>query len=160
MKAALLFLCSLFLTGCAFSGLHDPFGAYAARVAVEDRRAAAQETIARYDHDARIAEAENDAWARVGSARAWANTLPLLVLLGGATVVVVVYIRWNGRITLARMRYGFLPTRRPQGVSATLADLQQLAARRNQHIQVVGGVALLIDNETGTVVKRRQIAQQ
>ena len=127
------------MTGCgAFSGLQDPFGAYAARITIEDQQAATQETIARYDHDARMVEAQNATWPR-SSARAWANSLPLLVFLAGATMIAVVYIRWNRKVTLAWMKYGYLPALcpTPRGVPTTLSAYS-MAAKRNQQLKVVG----------------------
>jgi hypothetical protein len=163
-----LIMTLLLLTGCfSVDGWKDPFGAYAARVTIEERRAASREAVARYSRDARIAEAENAAWAKVSAAWAWAWTLPLLAVIAGASVIVVVYIRWNGRVTIARMRYGYLPKPPdlprvlPKAPSErpTLAELQKLAANRNQHVEISGGVALLIDNETGEVIKRRRLLE-
>jgi hypothetical protein len=150
----------LVLSGClSVSSFKDPFGAYEARMTIEARRTEAQETMARYERDARIAEAEQAAWARVGSARAWAGAVPLLGFLAGVTVIAVVYIRWNGRVTLARLKYGYGPFFQFQTptLPATLSALQQQAAKRNQQVRVVGGVALLIDNATSRVVKRRRL---
>jgi hypothetical protein len=166
MKRYFFLLAVMFLLASCFSadGWKDPFGTYAARLAIEERRAASRETVAHYDHDARVAEAENAAWATVSTARAWSWTLPILAVIAGVSVIAVVYIRWNGKVTIARIRYGYLlkppellrvlpkePGRRP-----TLAELQELAANRNQHVEISGGVALLIDNKTGKVIKRRR----
>src|SRR4030095_1006822 len=153
------------LVGC--NGLKDPSGAYDARVRIEERQAASRETVARYERDAQIARAENAAWAKVSTARAWSWTLPMLAVIVGASVVVMVYIRWNGKVTIARMRYGYLPYTplRPRGLSTahlgqpTLDELQALAASRNQRVKIVDRVALLIDNETGEVVKRRRLLE-
>ena len=156
------------LVGC-FSpeALKDPFGAYDARVQIEDRRAISRETVARYERDAQIAGAENAAWAKVSTARTWSWTLPILAVIVGASVVVVVYIRWNGKVTIARLRYGYLPHAplEPWGLShappgqPTLEELQTLAASRNQRVKLAGGIALLIDKGTGKVVKCRRLLE-
>src|SRR3954468_10797215 len=111
----LFYLGVLCFAACMLSGgfvvpsLKDPFGAYEAKVTINDRNAAARETIARYDRDARMAEAEQAAEAKVNTARAWTGMLPNVVLLVVIGAIVVVYIQWNGRITLARIKQGALP---------------------------------------------------
>jgi hypothetical protein len=146
----ILVLCMMgMLTGCfSVSSLKDPFGAYEAKV-----------TVAQYDRDARIAEAENAAWASVGSAQAWSNTVPTVALIVGVSVAVVVYIHWHGRITLARVQSGELPQpwTRPQVGDAHLEELKTIAAQRNQQFKVVNGIALLIDKKTGAIVKQRPL---
>lgn len=147
---AILVLCMMgMLTGCfSVPSLKDPFGAYEAKV-----------TIAQYDRDARIAESENAAWASVGSARAWSNTVPTVALILGVSVAVVVYIHWHGRITLARVQRGELPQRRtrPQVGDDCIEKLKSIAAQRNQQFKVVNGVAFLINKSTGEVVKQRAL---
>jgi hypothetical protein len=155
---ALLFLAACTLSGCfVVPSLKDPFGAYEAKVTMNDRNAEARETIARYDRDARMAEAEQAAEAKVNTTRAWTGMIPNVVLLLIVGVIVVVYIQWNGRITLARIEWGEIPARPqpPQIAQPNLDQLKAIAARRNQHFKVVNGVALLIDKDTGEVVKRR-----
>ena len=135
------------LTAClSMSSLKDPFGAYEAKV-----------TIAQYDREARIAEAEQAAWAKMGSARAWSNIVPTVALILGVSLVIVVYIQWHGRITLARIQSGALPQPQPQSQvgDAFLEELKAIAAQRNQQFKVVNGIALLIDKATGEIVKRR-----
>jgi hypothetical protein len=152
-----LFLC-LALSGCV--AMKDPFGAYESRITIEDRRAAAREAVARYDRDARIAEAENAAWAKVSAARTWSWTFPLVVLIAGCSVVATVYIRWNGKVTIARLHYGFFPRRpQPPVLPSDLVRLQHIAMRRNQRIKVTNGVALLVDKETGEVVAQRRLLE-
>jgi hypothetical protein len=148
------------LTGCfSVPSLKDPFGAYAAKVTMNERNAEAQETLARYDQDARVAEAEQAASAKVDTARAWAGALPNVALIIGACVIVIVYIQWNGRITLARIKRGKLldsgSVNEVQGPN--LDELKTIAARRNQQFKVVNGVALLIDKTTGEIVKYRPL---
>jgi hypothetical protein len=148
------------LTGCfSVPSLKDPFGAYEAKVTMNERDAQARETIAQYDHDARVAEAENAASAKVDTARMWAGALPNVALIIGACVIVVVYIQWNGRITLARIKRGkFLDSGSVYAVqSPNLEELKTMAARRNQQFKVVNGVALLIDKTTGEIVKHRTL---
>src|SRR6476661_3013072 len=101
----LLFLCfaAFTLSGCfVVPSLKDPFGAYEAKVTMNERNAEARETIARYDREARITEAEQAANAKVNTARAWTGMIPNVVLLLIVGMIVVVYIQWNGRIALAR----------------------------------------------------------
>jgi hypothetical protein len=148
------------LTGCfSMPSLKDPFGAYAAKVTINDRNAEARETVARYDRDARVAEAENAAGAKVDTARAWAGALPNVVLIIGACVIVVVYIQWNGRIILARIKRGILldsgSVHEVQGPN--LEEMKMIAARRNQQFKVINGVAILIDKTTGEIVKQRTL---
>lgn len=142
------------LSGCfVVPSLKDPFGAYEAKITINDRNAQAHETIARYDRDARIAEAEQAAQAKVDSARAWSGMVPNVALIMGMCVIVVVLISWSGRITLARIAWERPHT--PQLPQPDIPALKAIAARRNQDFKVVNGVALLIDKDTGEVVKRR-----
>ena len=158
-----LYLIVLSLIACTCAGcfvvpsLKDPFGGYEAKITINDRNADARETIARYDHDARIVEAEQAAEATVNTARAWTGMIPHAVLLVVAGVIVVVSIHWQGRITLARLAWGELPARpQPRPIApATLNKLQAIAAQRNQTFKVINGEALLIDKQTGEVIKRR-----
>lgn len=151
-----LSLATLLLSGCfVVPSLKDPFGAYEAKVTMNERNAQAQETIARYDRDARIAEAKQATEAKVNTARAWTGMIPNVVLLLVVGAILVVYMYWNGRITLERIQRGEVPAARPQIESSTLRHLKQLAAQRNQYFSVVNGVAMLIDKDTGEVVKRR-----
>lgn len=158
---ALLCLATCTLSGCFIvPSLKDPFGAYEAKVTINDRNAEARETIARYDRDARLVEAEQAADAKVNTAHAWAGMIPNVALILAACVIAVVFIQWNGRITLARLAWGeraSLPLpRSPRPVhTLNLEQLKTLAERRNQHFTVVNGVAMLIDKDTGEVVKRR-----
>src|SRR5438128_935360 len=136
----LLCLAACTLAGCfVVPSLIDPFGAYEARVTMTDRNAEARETMARCDRDARMVEAEQAADAKVNTARAWSGMIANVVLLLVTGAIVVVYIQWNGRITLARIKRGELsapPARHPvQG--PTLEELQAIAARRNQHFTIV-----------------------
>jgi hypothetical protein len=156
------------LVGCfRADALNDPFGAYDAQVRIEERRAASHETVARYERDAQIAASENDAWAKVHTARTWSWTLPIFAVIVSASVVGVVYIRWNGKVTIARLRYGYLPhaPMEARGLSQaqpeppTLEELQTLAASRNQRVKLVSSIALLIDKETGEVIKRRRLLE-
>lgn len=153
----LLCVATVVLSGCfVVPSLKDPFGAYEASITKNDRNAQARETIARYDRDARIAEAEQAAQAKVGTARAWSGMVPNVALIVAACVITVVLIYWSGRITLARMAWD-IPTR-PQSsqlAQPRIATLKAIAARHNQDFKVVNGVALLIDKDTGEVVKRR-----
>ena len=159
----LLWLAAFALSGCfVVPSLKDPFGAYEAKVTINDRNAQARETIARYDRDARMVEAEQAAQAKVNTAHAWADMLPNVALILAACVITVVFIHWNGRITLARIEWGEIPARpRPSQIAQPSLDtpsirkLKEIAARRNQHFKVVNGVALLIDKDTGEVVRRR-----
>lgn len=156
----LLWITACLLTGCLHpSSLKDPFGAYAVQEAIADRNAQAVETVAQYDRDARIIEAEKRAWASVDRARSWANILPTIVLMICLCVVGVVYIHWNGQITLARVQSGELPQPRPrsQVSDAHLEELKTIAAQRNQQFKVVNGIALLIDKKTGAIVKQRPL---
>jgi hypothetical protein len=157
---ALLCLAACTLAGCfAVPSLKDPFGVYEAKVTMNDRNAEARETIARYDRDARMVEAEQAAEAKVNTARAWTGMIPNVVLLLVVGAIVVIYIQWNGRITLARIQRGelFAPPARHQVRGPTIEELTAIAARRNQHFKVVNGVALLIDKDTGEIVKRRSL---
>lgn len=157
---ALSVLCMLMwvLTGCFnVPSLKDPFGAYAAKVTMNDRNAEARETLARYDRDARLAEAEQAADAKMSIARTWANTLPNVALIVVMGVIVVVLIQWSGRITLARIKYGQLPQHEVRPQLPRLDELRAIAARRNQHFKVVNGVALLLDKSTGQIVKQRTL---
>src|ERR1044071_3895230 len=84
------------LSGCFIvPSLKDPFGAYEAKVTMNDRNAQARETMARYERDARIAEAEQTTAAKVNTARAWTTMLPNVVLLFVMGAVIVVYIYWH-----------------------------------------------------------------
>ncbi len=151
-------LCGLMwvLTGCfSVPSLKDPFGAYAAKVTMNDRNAEARETIARYDRDARLAEAEQAAAAKVSVAHAWANTLPNVALIVALCIITVILIYWSGRITLARIKYGGLPQREVRSQLPNLNELKRIAAQRNQQFKVMNGVALLIDKSTGDIVKQR-----
>ncbi len=157
-----LFLCvvTCALTSClSIPSLKDPFGAYEAKVTMNERDAQARETIAQYDRDARVAEAENAARAKVDTVRAWAGALPNVALIIGTCMIVIVYIQWNGRITLARIKRGKLldsgSVHEVQG--PTLEELKTIAARRNQQFKVVNGIALLIDKATGEIVKHRTL---
>ena len=146
------------LTGCfSVPSLKDPFGTYAAKITMNERNAEARETVARYDREARMAEAEQAADAKVSVARAWSNTLPNVALIVALCVVTVVLIQWSGRITLARIKQGELPQREVRPHIPRLDELKTLAARHNQQFKVVNGVALLIDNSTGQIVKRRTL---
>lgn len=146
------------LTGCfSVPSLKDPFGAYAAKVTINDRNAEARETIAHYDRDARIAEAKQAADAKVSVARAWSNTLPNVALIVVNGVIVVVLIQWSGRITLARIKYGEWPQHEVRSPIPNLNELKRIAAQRNQQFKVVNGRALLIDKSTGQIVKRRTL---
>jgi len=151
------------LSGCfVMPSLKDPFGAYEAKVTINDRNAQAREAIARYDRDARMSEAEQAAQAKVNTAHAWADMLPNVTLILGACVITVVFIHWHGQITLERIKRGELatpPMARRQVQGPTLEALKAIAARRNQHFKVVNGVALLIDKDTGEVVKRRLLEE-
>ncbi len=164
----ILYLGLLCLVVCMLSGcfivpsLKDPFGAYEAKVTINERNAEARETTARYDRDARIVEAEQAAEAKVNTAHAWAGMVPNVALILAACVIAVVFICWNGRITLARLAWGeyaaLLPPAHPAHPKSNpprLNQLKALAARRNQHFTVVNGVALLIDKDTGEIVKQR-----
>ena len=124
---------------------------------MNDRNAKAWETSARYDHDARIAEAEQAAEAKVGVARAWSNTLANVALIVALCAITLVFIHWRGRITLERGKNGALPSRKMRTPMPTLEELKRLAARRNQQFKVINGVALLIDQSTGEIVKRRRL---
>ena len=77
----------------------------------------------------------------------------------GACVIVIVYIQWNGRITLARIKRGKLldsgSVNEVQGPN--LDELKTIAAQRNQQFKVVNEVALLIDKTTGEIVKYRPL---
>lgn len=153
----LLCLTSITLSGCfVVPSLKDPFGAYEANITINDRNAQAQETIARYDRDARIAEAEQAAAAKVDTARAWSGMVPNVALIVAACVITVVLIYWSGRITLARMTWE-IPNRpqSPQLTQPSITKFKAIAARHNQDFKVVNGVALLIDKDTGEVLKRR-----
>src|SRR5215210_6258682 len=100
------------LSGCFIvPSLKDPFGAYEAKVTINDRNAQAKETIARYDRDARMVEAEQAADAKVNTAHAWAGMIPNVTLIIAACVIAVVLIQWNGRIMLARLAWGERPPR-------------------------------------------------
>jgi hypothetical protein len=146
------------LTGCfSVPSLKDPFGTYEAKVTMNDRNAEARETVARYDRDARIAESEQAADAKVSVARSWSNTLPNVALIVALGVVTVVLIQWSGRITLARIKYGELPQREVRSQIPTLNELKRIATQRNQQVRVVDGVVLLIDKSTGQIVKRRTL---
>ena len=160
----LVFLC---LVACLLSGcfivpsLKDPFGAYEAKVTINDRNALARETIASYDRDARMVEAEQAADAKVNMAQAWAGMIPNVALILAACVITVVFIHWHGRIILARLAWGEPPLgpRALHMAQPNFAQLKELAARRNQDFKVVNGVALLIDRDTGEVVKRRLLTR-
>ena len=92
------------------------------------------------------------------TARTWTGMLPNVTLLLVLGAIVVVYIQWHGRITLARIKRGEWPSpAKPQLPSATVEQLKQVAARHNQHFTVINGVALLIDKDTGEIVKRRRL---
>jgi hypothetical protein len=97
----------------------------------------------------------------VNTARAWTGMIPNVVLLLVVGVIVGVYIQWNGRITLARLEWGKIPVRpQPRQIAQPSLDkLKEIAARRNQHFTVVNGVALLIDKDTGEIVKRRRLLE-
>lgn len=157
------YLVLLCLVACTCSGcfgtpsLKDPFGTYAARITMNDRNAEAQETIARYDRDARIAEAEQMTEAKVNTAKAWTGMVPNVVLLLVVGTIVVVYIQWHGRITLARLAWGERPGESAPITQWSFDNLQAMAAQRNQHFTIVNGVALLIDKDTGEVVKQRRL---
>ena len=158
---SLFFLCltAFTLSGCfVVPSLKDPFGAYEAKVTMNERNAEARETIARYDRDARITEAEQAANAKVNTARAWTGMIPNVVLLLIIGAIVVVYIQWHGRITLERIQRGeWPPPAKSRLPGATIEQLKQVAARHNQHFTVINGVALLIDKDTGEIVKRRRL---
>ncbi len=158
----LLGLLTFSLSGCfVVPALKDPFGAYEAKVTINDRNAEARETIAHYDRDARMVEAEQAAGAKVNTAHAWAGMVPNVALILAACVIAVVFIHWHGRITLARLAWGERPALPPARPAHPLKDrpsieqLKTLAERRNQSFTVVNGVALLIDKDSGEVVKRR-----
>lgn len=145
----LIFFIAWMLAACfRVSSLKDPFGAYEAKV-----------TMAQYDREARIVEAEQAAWAKVGSARAWSNIVPTVSLIIGLSLVVGKYIQWQGRITLARIQSGMLPKLETSDhiADADLEELKTVAAQRNQQFEVVNGIALLIDKRTGEIVKRRSL---
>ena len=161
-----LYLGVLCFAACTLSGcfivpsLKDPFGAYEAKVTINDRNAEARETIARYDSDARMVEAEQAADAKVNTAHAWAGMVPNVALIIAACVIAVVLIQWHGRLMLVRLAWGeraSLPlSRSPRPIDTPNHEqLKALAERRNQYFTVVNGVAMLIDKETGEVVKRR-----
>ena len=77
----LLCFATVALSGCfVVPSLKDPFGAYGAKVTINDRNAQARETIARDDRDARMAEAEQATEAKVNTAHAWADMLPNVAL--------------------------------------------------------------------------------
>src|SRR5689334_19319684 len=153
----LLCVATIALSGCfVVPSLKDPFGAYAASITMNDRNAQARETIARYDRDARMAEAEQAAQAKVDTARAWSGMVPTVALIVAVCVITVVLIYWSGRITLARLAWE-IPNQphSPQLAQPDIGQLKAIAARRHQQFKIVNGVALLIDKDTGEVVKRR-----
>src|SRR4051812_35019210 len=91
----LLCLAACTLSGCFIGpSLKDPFGAYEAKVTINDRNAEAKETIARYDRDARMVEAEQAADAKVNTAHTWAGMVPNVALIMAACVIAVVFIQW------------------------------------------------------------------
>src|SRR5215213_1304926 len=105
LSFCLLCLATAALAGCFIApSLKDPFGAYEAKVTINDRNAEAKETLAQYDRDARMVEAEQAADAKVNTAHAWAGMIPNVALIMAACVIAVVFIQWHGRITLARIR--------------------------------------------------------
>src|SRR4051812_44841277 len=84
------------LTGCfSVPSLKDPFGAYEAKVNINERNAEARETVAHYDREARMAEAEQAADAKVSVSRACSNTLPNVALNIALCVITVVLIQWS-----------------------------------------------------------------
>ena len=153
-----LCLATWVLTVCfSMPTLKDPFGVYEAKVTMNDRNAEARETIARYDRDARITEAEEAADAKVSVTRAWTGMLPTIAVILAAGVMGVVYLHWNGRITLERIKRGELGQREVKPYTPSIDELIKLADCRNQQFKVINGVALLIDKSTGEIVKQRTL---
>lgn len=164
----------LILTACfVLDGPTDPLGATSrtqiredGKLAIEQTKADAEKYKAQMDKEARVAEAEQSAWGKVGTAKAWSGVLPTIVFIVAACVVVRTYLNWAGRIKLTKLKLeGQQPKLTPLPSASSpkaiahpdLTHLQITARQRGMDIRVVSGVAYLVDSQTGETVARRNL---
>lgn len=139
------------LAGCS-NGPTDPLGA-TSRTRL---RTDASVSIAQADANARIAQAQAEQAARISEANAliiteqskqngamartmaWATTLPIILLIVGAAVVVALVVNWQGRIWLERTRQAPQLAQQAQQWPQLNADqlrlLQNYARRSGQRL--------------------------
>lgn len=153
------------LAGCS-NGPTNPLG-------MTDRtrlRTDASVSIAQADANARIAEAQAKEAADIAQANAqiiteqtkqngqtartmtWATTLPIILLIVGAVIVVALVVNWQGRIHFERIqiqRYQALaqPPQWPQLNAEQVALLRGHAQRTGQQLRVINGEYYLNDGQ-------------
>jgi len=164
------------LAGCS-NGPTDPLGA-TSRTRL---RTDAGVTIAQADANARIAQAQAEQTARIAEAQAqeaaaiaqanasviteqtkqngqtartfaWTTTLPIMLLIIGAVLVVALVINWQGRIHFERVqlqRYPELahPPRWPQLNAEQVQLLKDHAARTGQQLRIINNEYYLTDGQ-------------
>lgn len=166
MKQLLLIVVLAYiLAGCG-NGPTDPLGA-TSRTRL---RTDASVSIAQADAQARIAQAQAQEAADIAQANAqiiteqsrqngatartfaWTTTLPIVLLIVGAVIVVALVVNWQGRIHFERIqtqRYQALaqPPQCPQLNAEQVALLRDHAQRTGQHLKVINGEYYLSDGQ-------------
>jgi hypothetical protein len=134
-------LCTAFLTSCA---LTDPLGA-TTRTQI---RAAGAVQIAEAQAHAQIESARYAAEAQEATARTWADTLPvlLLILVGGALAGLICYFR--GRVYLLWAERGCYPPT-PLASTPHARRLADYARQTGQRLELVNGQYYLVDQQSG-----------
>lgn len=134
-------VCAICLSGCTLS---DPLGA-TTRTQI---RADGAVQIAEAQAQAQIESARYAAEAKEATARTWADTLPVvvLILVGGALAGILCYFR--GRAYLLWVERGAYPpiTRSPAAHTRRLADY---ARQTGQQLEMVNGQYYLVDQQSG-----------
>lgn len=151
------------LAGCS-NGPTDPLGA----TSRTHLRTEASVSIAQADANARIAEAQAKEAADIAQANAqviteqtkqngqrartmaWTTTLPIILLIIGATLVIALVVNWQGRIWYQRtVQTG--PTLTTHQAHALTADqmqlLQDYAAQTGKQLRVIDGEYYLSDGQ-------------
>lgn len=162
---ALLLLAAWVVSGC--NGPTDPLGVTSrtrlrtdasVSIAQADERARIAEAQAREAADIAVANAQivteqsrqNGATART---LAWVTTMPVLLLILGAIIVVTLLVNWQGRIHYERTRQGAWqqlaqPPARPALASEQLKLLYEYAEQNGKRVQIVNGEYFLTDGQT------------
>ena len=125
----------------------DPFGA----TTREQVRSDAAVAIANIEASAAVEQTAVEAEAAKSTARTWAQTLPIVVLIvvGGVLTGMVLYFRWRTHLVRVSVVTPLpLPYRDDQ-----VAALRAYAAHTNQALERHGTTYLLIDRETGKRVR-------
>lgn len=143
----ILILAVYLLSGCVADSTY---------VTVQKNRDDAKIAVAQAQRDAEVGKAKEDRQAReyeadakVAQSKAWANTVPVALLLVGTTLVLLLIINWQGRIWMQKInnQHAYLMARgwdRSTGVGASQYQLLlDYAQRTGREVKLINGTYYL-----------------